>query len=253
MVKILCQLCIACAALLTQPTLALAPGCPQCANWWNQIATKYEIVLTKVAQINQLQVQLNAFNLALKEGRPIVALASQVPGFNEFAHAHRLLWQTQEAVNDMQQWSGAIEDTFDSFNALLEGDTYSKVYAKWAKKNEAAAKRAYKQMGLHVEDIKARDEILKKLHSKIQTDSGLKQIAQSTAELIALVVKEVQSLEAVLIGQRKDLIDATRKEQEQAKMSAKALAEHKDTAALLRASATGWKVMPGQEFNSNRH
>lgn len=252
MTRMLCRV-VACAALLTQQALALAPGCPQCANWWNQIATKYEIVLAKVAQINQLQVQLNAFNMALKEGRPIEALASKVPGFNEFAHAHRLLWQTQEAVNDMQQWSGAIENTFDGFKGLLKSDTYSKVYAKWADKNEAAAKRAYEQMGLNVEDAKARDEILKKLHSKIQTSSGLKQISQSTAELMALMVKEVQSLGAILIGQRKDLIDATRREQERANLTAKALVEHQDDGGLLRAGITGWKVTAGQEFNSNRH
>lgn len=196
--------------VLFLPTTASAL-CPQCATWYGQLQQKVELVISRIAQLKQLETQIVDTRVAIQNGTPLDNYAADGSPLGLVLKTHQLVVQTDLAIQDVQDISKSIDDEYANYKDLLGGKkTYTDIYKRYAKRNKKQAKKNYKLAFLYKKQITKADEeeTAKKLAEQVSTAEGQQQALQATAAIIQDQTEYLKKLVALQIAQLEGLAAA---------------------------------------------
>lgn len=184
-------------------------ACANCATWWDQLLTKYEIILQRVAQTRQLQTEIQNFQLAVKNGALLDVLASTTVG-SQALRVQKLAWQTQYAVKDVQDITEGFEKSYMGFKGFTNkpNNTFGDMYGKWSDRQRRSAIRSYKAAGYTKKEIDDEKAYRDKLREQLATAEGTGKILQANGDLSAHMVEQNAELIALLQAQISQITDS---------------------------------------------
>lgn len=226
---------------------AFGIGCPNCANWWNQLATKYEVVLSKAAQMEQLRVQIQNYNRAISEGALLENLATAVPGFDEFVLAHKLLYQTTGGITDIKNYTDLIDDSYENFGLLLDGEHYAAVYEDFRESQKRQSQLGWRQLVNNSEGLVDLSKAREQVTGNFKKSKTEKQIWQSIAEQLNVQLAYLEKIAGILQTQHKRYLEAD-DQLEKRRLLEESLEARSKQIHTRGLEASGWGVRPGEEF-----